>query len=192
MNEQRDFTGTIFESTDVKDVLKILDLIPETVTTEEVAESDYTIDASIAEEMQEKAEARELVAARAREQALEDDFKEAKSNLRSLAERQKEVLDDLIALAKASDSPRAYEVVATMLKTFSDLEMSILDLHGKKADIDKKTNAPAQQAGVINNVQNNFTGTTKEINALLREQGFSVAPHSETENSDERSQSHSE
>jgi hypothetical protein len=77
------------------------------------------------------------------------------------------VLDDLIALAKTAESPRAYEVVSTMLKTFADLELNIMDLHKKRIEVLKGT--PSQEAGTINNNQNNYyvSGSSRDLTALL-------------------------
>ena len=169
---KNDTKDTNFENASKDDALNLLASLQSFDVVEEVEESDYQLREQIEAKMLAARQAREVVMATAAESSLEDDFKQAKQNLRGLAERQQEVLDDLIALAKASDSPRAFEVVATMLKTFSDLEMSILDLHNKKVDIAKKSGVsnPAQSADTINNTQNVFVGSTKELNEYLKKQ----------------------
>lgn len=163
-----DFKDTIFESATREDVSKMLTAYDDIEIPLVPVESEYTLAEAIEKDMEEAAAKRELVAQKAADQDLDEDFKEAKKNLRSLAERQQEVLDDLIALAKASDSPRAYEVVSTMINTFAELENKIMDLHKKKADI-QKTSGTVQKADKIENKQNNFfVGSHKEMSLLIK------------------------
>ena len=75
-----------------------------------------------------------------------------------LIEKAKDALDNLIDFAKASESPRAYEVVANLIKTTSDVAKNI-------SDMSSKTHKPETQ----NNTQNNiFVGSTAELQKLLK------------------------
>ena len=75
-----------------------------------------------------------------------------------LIEKAKDALDNLIDFAKASESPRAYEVVANLIKTTSDVAKNI-------SDMSSKTLKPETQ----NNTQNNiFVGSTAELQKLLK------------------------
>jgi hypothetical protein len=75
-----------------------------------------------------------------------------------LIEKAKDALDNLIDFAKASESPRAYEVVANLIKTTSDVAKNI-------SDMSSKTQKPETQ----NNTQNNiFIGSTAELQKLLK------------------------
>jgi len=75
-----------------------------------------------------------------------------------LIEKAKDALDNLIDFAKASESPRAYEVVANLIKTTSDVAKNI-------SDMSSKTHKPETQ----NNTQNNiFLGSTAELQKLLK------------------------
>ena len=75
-----------------------------------------------------------------------------------LIEKAKDALDNLIDFAKASESPRAYEVVANLIKTTSDVAKNI-------SDMSSKTQKPETQ----NNTQNNiFVGSTAELQKLLK------------------------
>jgi valyl-tRNA synthetase len=168
---KNDMTGTNLESASRDDAVNLLNSLIGFAPVDVVEESDFQMQDEIKKDLQISAERRQEVMAKAADQTLDDDFKDAKKNLRGLAERQLDILDDLIAIAKASDSPRAYEVVATMLKTFADLEGSILDLHSKKADIEKKTGTGKQEADTITNTQNNFfVGSPRELIEMRKNQ----------------------
>lgn len=98
---------------------------------------------------------------------VEDDFQVARGNLKDLAEKGKDVIEDLILLAKQSDQPRAYEVLATTFNTLAGINKDMLELHIKKADTRKKTGAP-QQANQTN-IQNNFFGSTADLQKMLKQ-----------------------
>lgn len=100
------------------------------------------------------------------DKALEEDFTLARDNMIHLAKEGKKSLNYMLMLAKASDHPRAFEVVATMLKTLSDINKDLLDLHGKRQ---KAMEKPAESANQ-NNTQNNiFLGSTAELQKLLED-----------------------
>jgi hypothetical protein len=100
---------------------------------------------------------------------LEDDFNTARENIKKVIERGDDVLASMISLAEASDHPRAYEVVATIMKTLLDANNDLLTLHEKK---NKSREKPAKTAGELpgatNNTQNNiYVGSTAELQRLL-------------------------
>lgn len=78
-----------------------------------------------------------------------------------LIEKSQDALDTLIEFAKASESPRAFEVVANLIKTTADVAKNLADISAKE-----KKNT---QAETINNTQNNvFLTTTAELQKLLK------------------------
>lgn len=78
-----------------------------------------------------------------------------------LIEKSQDALDTLMEFAKASESPRAYEVVANLIKTTADVAKNLADISTKE-----KKNNPAE---TINNTQNNvFLTTTAELQKLLK------------------------
>jgi hypothetical protein len=71
-------------------------------------------------------------------------------------------------LAKNSEHPRAYEVVATLIKTLADTNKDLLDTRKKKLDIDKARGAsPNSDAKTVNN--NLFVGSTAELQKFLKD-----------------------
>ena len=68
-----------------------------------------------------------------------------------------QALNDLLAFAKESQSPRAYEVVATLINTTSEVAKKLVQL---------ASNQPETQ----NNTQNNiFIGATSELQKMIKD-----------------------
>jgi hypothetical protein len=70
-------------------------------------------------------------------------------------------LESALKVATESDSPRAFEVVAILLKTMSDLNNNMLDIHKKAKD----TTSQKVQVNQTNNSV--FVGSTKDLQNLL-------------------------
>lgn len=98
----------------------------------------------------------------------EQDFELARKNLQELAKKGNKALDELIMLAKNSEHPRAYEVVATLIKTLADTNKDLLETRKRKIDIDKARGV--QNDGSPKTVNNNlFVGSTAELQKFLKE-----------------------
>ena len=102
---------------------------------------------------------------------LEADFDLARANIKTALGNTSSVITDAVALARSSDSPRAFEVVATLLKSISDVNRDLLNIHEQRETI-KSKRAVKTDAGVTqNNQQNNyFIGSPAELNRFLTEQ----------------------
>ena len=98
------------------------------------------------------------------EKDLSVDYETVRKNLRELVDVGKGALDGVLAVALEGDSPRAYEVVAMMIKTLSEANREVLDLHDKVKKIRK-------QEVVTNNVSNTtnsiYVGSTKELQDII-------------------------
>ena len=98
------------------------------------------------------------------EKDLSVDYETVRKNLRELVDVGKGALDGVLAVALEGDSPRAYEVVAMMIKTLSEANREVLDLHDKVKKIRK-------QEVVTNNVSNTtnsiYVGTSKELQDII-------------------------
>lgn len=101
---------------------------------------------------------------------LESDFNSSRENMHSLIESAKDALEEAITLAKSSDQPRAWEVVATLIKTITDANQVLINNHGLKADAKKKNKAngeePVQGPSQVTN-NNVFVGSTEELFDML-------------------------
>ena len=76
---------------------------------------------------------------------IEDDADFARQNLRDLIGKGNEAADHIIAVAKQSDHPRAFEVVSGLLKNLADMNKDLLEVQKRKQDLQPK---------VTNNTQN--------------------------------------
>ena len=66
----------------------------------------------------------------------EADFDLARRTYRSLIERNDEVIDEIVRIAKNSESSRAFEVAGQLLKAQADITKELLNSHKQKKDID--------------------------------------------------------
>ena len=62
---------------------------------------------------------------------IDNDYKYARTNLYGVIEKGTDALDSLLDLAKASEHPRAFEVVAQLTKTLVDANKDLLDIQKK-------------------------------------------------------------
>lgn len=100
---------------------------------------------------------------------LEEDFDFVVDNLKELISQGRETIDELILIAKQSQHPRAFEVIATLMKAVADMNNDILNAHKKKNDI---VPSSAEHSKGARNVTNNnlFVGSTAELQAFLDQQ----------------------
>ena len=89
------------------------------------------------------------------------DYELAQSNYKDLLGSGTIALESALKVATESDSPRAFEVVAILLKTMSDLNNNMLDIHKKAKD----TTSQKVQVNQTNNSV--FVGSTKDLQNLL-------------------------
>lgn len=105
--------------------------------------------------------------------SIEEDIESVRENLYNLLEKGENALEDLSEIAKAEESPRAFEVLNSMLNTMSDISMKIIEIEERKAKI-KKMNAEVNKGdsdGSPTTVNNNsvvFVGTTQELQEQIK------------------------
>lgn len=101
--------------------------------------------------------------------SVSSDAELARSNIKGLLNLGNRAIESALEIAIQSETPRSYEVLATMLKTVSDMNSQLLDVHEKKRKIlEKSTDEEKKlQSGNVTNVA--FIGTTAEMNALIME-----------------------
>jgi hypothetical protein len=91
---------------------------------------------------------------------IKADYNLSRRTFRSLIDKGNAAMENLTDLAKESESPRAYEVLATMMRTIADTTKDLYDLQKKTKDLkgeDKKeqTNVTVEKAV--------FVGSTAEL-----------------------------
>lgn len=97
---------------------------------------------------------------------VDADFEYARENMMEVINKGQEALFDLMDVARQSQHPRAYEVLATMMNTMVGASKDLLDLQAKKKKIleDDPSASPQQ---VTNNL---FVGSTAELQKYLKQQ----------------------
>lgn len=98
---------------------------------------------------------------------MTDDADLAKANIKALMATSATALQHALQVAVQSDSPRAYEVLATLLNTAADLNTRLVNIHERERKL--VTPAEENQKVIEKNVTNNvvFSGTTAELNNLI-------------------------
>jgi hypothetical protein len=95
---------------------------------------------------------------------IKSDYDYSRDTYYDLIEKGRESLEDMIEVARASEHPRAYEVLSGMMKNISDINDKLMDLNKKNKDINTKEE-PKQLAATTNN--NVFIGSTADLQRML-------------------------
>lgn len=95
------------------------------------------------------------------------DLNKARDTITAVIDQGMSGLKDLARVAKDSEHPRAYEVLATLLKTMSETAKDLVDLQEKKRDLNREDEAHTPQA--IKTQQNIFVGTTHDLITVLNQ-----------------------
>ena len=97
--------------------------------------------------------------------STEDDFELVRRIKHGLLVKGEEALEDMIEVARATEHPRAYEVLSNMIKNVSDAGDSLIDIHKKRHDMEKKEEAALPPPTTTNN--NVFVGSTTDLQRML-------------------------
>lgn len=95
---------------------------------------------------------------------FQKDYQIVQDNLKNLISNGNVALESALRVATESDSPRAFEVVAILLKTMADLNNNVLDVHKKAKDT---TGSKVEIKQTNNSV---FVGSTKDLQNLLNKE----------------------
>ena len=96
-------------------------------------------------------------------QDQEADYDLSRRTFRDLINKGNMAMENLTDLAKESESPRAYEVLATMMKTIADTTKDLYDLQKKTKDLKKEDKTRPQDESRINVEKAVFVGSTAEL-----------------------------
>jgi len=95
------------------------------------------------------------------------DYEYARSNFYNVIESGTEALEQMLDVAKASEHPRAYEVVSTIMKTLVDANKDLVKMSTDKLKVEGESSTDSSQNPTTNN--NLFVGSTKELQQLLKD-----------------------
>jgi len=100
-----------------------------------------------------------------RDRDIQTDYEYARTNLYDVIETGSDALNQLVELAKASEHPRAFEVVSQLTKTLVEANKDLLDIQKKVKELRKEENNDPQ------NVTNAlFVGSTADLQKLIKGQ----------------------
>jgi len=92
----------------------------------------------------------------------ESDFDLARDTLRNLIAKNNAVIDDIVSLARSSETARPFEVAGQLLKTQSEIAKGLVDLHKQKKDIEQDE---PEKIKTQNNIV--FAGSTSELMKMI-------------------------
>ncbi|CAB4131364.1 small terminase protein [uncultured Caudovirales phage] len=107
------------------------------------------------------------IVAKAHSDTAKNDFEMARANIHEVIQNGTYAIEKLSQIADQSQHPRAFEVLATLMKTMLDANKDLLDLQKKIREIsaaDEPTNENAKQ--VTNNL---FVGSTADLQKAIED-----------------------
>jgi hypothetical protein len=95
---------------------------------------------------------------------LDDDYQESRQTLKELVVKGNQAIDHLLAIASETEHPRAFEVVATLIKNTAEANEKLMAM---QKTIRELKNIKKNDSGV--NVDKAiFVGSTSELSKLLK------------------------
>lgn len=92
---------------------------------------------------------------------LTTEYEFSQEQYHTLLDKGNDALDELLAVAKESENPRAFEVVTQLISGLTNTTKELLQLQKTKKEIEKETKDPS----TVNNSL--FIGSTAELQELL-------------------------
>ena len=106
----------------------------------------------------------------------EADYKYSREIFYNLVERGQDAITGILDLAKESEHPRTYEVAGQLIKTVSEVTERLADLQEKMKRLKEvPDHAPRNVTNAL------FVGSTKELQALLKNENEYTQIESQTE-----------
>lgn len=99
-----------------------------------------------------------------------EDYVLGRKTLRNLIETGTTSLEDMKDLARQSESPRAYEVLSTLMKTISEVTKDLYDLQKKTKELNEPKTPPTDDRGSINVERAVFVGSSSELLRKIKEE----------------------
>lgn len=99
------------------------------------------------------------------EDDIKADYNLSRRTFRDLINKGNDAMESLTDLAKESESPRAYEVLATMMRTVADTTKDLYDLQKKT----KELSGQKKDDPTVNVDKAIFVGTTADLLKQIKE-----------------------
>lgn len=97
--------------------------------------------------------------------AVESDTEVARDNLKNLLNKGNKAVEELSLVARDSQHPRAYEVLAGMLKNLSEINKDLLEIQKRKQDLMGTKPSNSKDLNIDKAV---FVGSTAELMKLIK------------------------
>lgn len=96
---------------------------------------------------------------------LKTDYDASRQTYEDIIEKGKNAIDDMLAIARETEHPRAFEVVATLLKTVTESNDKLIDLQKKVRDLsgNKEKSGDTKIKNAI------FVGSTAELAKMVKD-----------------------
>jgi hypothetical protein len=98
---------------------------------------------------------------------IDEDADSARTNIKDIIETGATALEELADVAQQSQHPRAYEVLATLMKNMVEANKDLLQLHKTKKEI-KQTSGGGDTGGGNKTTNQVFVGSTDELLKLMQ------------------------
>lgn len=96
---------------------------------------------------------------------IDADAEFARNNMRELINNGNKALTDLASVANQSESPRAYEVLATMMKNLAEMNKDLLALQKTKKELAPQSSESSKGVNIDKAV---FVGSTTELLKMIK------------------------
>jgi hypothetical protein len=97
----------------------------------------------------------------------DNDYEYTRETLYDLIEKGREGIEEMIEVARQSEHPRAYEVLAGLIKDTANTSEKLMDLHRKIKSLDQMMLPPPTDNNTTTN--NLFIGSTTELQRMLKD-----------------------
>ena len=96
----------------------------------------------------------------------QNDYEFARQNMYDIIEKGSSALEDIVDIAKQSESPRAFEVVTNLIKTLADANKDLMELAKKNKELNKDEQKDTGPQTVNNNL---FVGSSAELLKMIKD-----------------------
>ena len=96
-----------------------------------------------------------------------EDIEKARKNIQNIIEKGDDALAEMMDLAKQSESPRAFEVASTLMKTLLDANKDFVEMSTKKKYAIEEKNGP-KEAAQTNVTNNNLILSTADLLKMIK------------------------
>ena len=102
-----------------------------------------------------------------------NDFEYARQIYHDLLAKGSESMEEMMEVARATEHPRAFEVLSNMMENIADINGNLMDMHKKKKDFEQNEQKALPQGQTTNNV---FVGSTSDLQRTLQNEMIDVTP----------------